>query len=757
MLTRLVGYETLILAGINIILGLVIFLRGKTKANNIVYALSVFSISIWMIFIYWYNNPGSADPKLLLKIVYIASYGLLFSQMIFGYYFPRKTEKNLSRSIILIVLLVLVGLYVLLIEDSVVLSVVHYPEKYISIAKMGKGYIIQMIPNFVGGMIIAISFSRKSKNLIGYEKAQSKFYLIGVLLMLATIMILDYVIPLLNGDTQYYVYSPLAVIPFTISVTYSIVENRFIRISSVVQKLLKVLSDFVYIFSAFILYQPFLESDVAKLFDFYTNTIFYIILLVAVYFVIFRNLINLLLDLIDGSKVEKKSAEESFSQVSNNELSIERLVANLRRVAKSIFSINEIGVLVYEKTTFDIEYEYHPTFKDLTSKELISVVKYWDSIGSSDILISDEIKRDTILEDSKVSERILKIIQFMDENQISGIVPFNSRTEFNGVVLLGYTADKYPLTTEDITALRRIISTFAISFGRAILYKEVEDFNKTLKQKVNEQTQELQQKVLELEEARRKERDMIDIMGHELRTPATIVKLNAELLEKYIESNPENFKKYLDRIQNSIENEIRLIDTLLSSAKLEGQKIEMNKERVSVPEQIEVVLHGYEYQAEAKGLKLISDIDEDTKDVYADKVRVGEIIDNLVSNAIKYTDEGSIIVKTESTDDHVKVSVIDTGKGIPEEEIQKLGTKFHRIEHYISGEDGFNIVRPGGTGLGLYVVYALIEMMGGKIWVDTEVGKGTTFFFTLPVYKGQREDIVATDSKNMFDKFGLKK
>ena len=226
-----------------------------------------------------------------------------------------------------------------------------------------------------------------------------------------------------------------------------------------------------------------------------------------------------------------------------------------------------------------------------------------------------------------------------------------------------------------------------------------------------------------MEEARRKERDMIDIMGHELRTPATIVKLNAELLEKYIESNPENFKKYLDRIQNSIENEIRLIDTLLSSAKLEGQKIEMNKERVSVPEQIEVVLHGYEYQAEAKGLKLISDIDEDTKDVYADKVRVGEIIDNLVSNAIKYTDEGSIIVKTESTDDHVKVSVIDTGKGIPEEEIPKLGTKFHRIEHYISGEDGFNIVRPGGTGLGLYVVYALVEMMGGKIWVDTEVGK----------------------------------
>lgn len=757
MLINLVGYITLILASINIVLGFVIFLRGRKKANNIVYALSVFSIAVWMIFIYLYNNPGSFDPKYLLKIVYISSYGLLFTQMVFGYFFPRKTQTNFFYFFSPIFLLALVGLYVLLIEDSVVLNVVNYPERYLSIAEMGKGYLLHMLPNIIGGLIIAVFFFRKSKNLVGYEKAQSRFYLIGVLLMLATIMILDYLIPLLNGDTQYYVYSPLAVIPFTVSVTYSIIENRFLRISSVIQKLLKVFSDLVYIFSVLILYQSFLESDVSKWFNFYTGTILFIALAVLFYLVLFRNLVNFLLGVIVDNGGEKESAEKSFFKVSNNELSVERLVANLRRVIKSVFNISEIGILVYDKTTFEIEYEYHPFFKNLTPDELLSAARYWDSISPGEILISDEIKRDTILEDSKVSERILKVIEFMDENHISGIVPFNSRTELNGVVLLGYTEDKYPLTTNDITVLKRVVDGFSVSFGRAILYREVEEFNRTLKEQVTTQTKELKQKVEELEDARRKERDMLDIMGHELRTPATIVKLNVGLLEKYINSNPENFKRYLDRIKNSIENEIRLIDTLLSSAKLEGKKVEINKERISIPEQIETVLHGYEYQAESKGLKMISDVDEDTKDAYADKVRVVEILDNLISNAIKYTDEGSVIVKTESTDDYVKVSVIDSGKGIPEKEIPRLGTKFHRIENYITGEDSFSIVRPGGTGLGLYVVFALVEMMGGKIWVHSQVDKGSTFSFTLPVYKGQRDDIIYTDDKNMFAKFGLKK
>lgn len=351
-----------------------------------------------------------------------------------------------------------------------------------------------------------------------------------------------------------------------------------------------------------------------------------------------------------------------------------------------------------------------------------------------------------------------ELITLLERSDLHLLVPVHYEKELIAILVLGKRDLNSTMYIEqEIGFLQSLASITGASLARATLYQQVQNFNINLQKDVSEKTKELQRNVEELEDARRKERDMLDIMGHELRTPATIVKLNTDLLGKFVKNNPESFKKYIDRIKNSIENEIRLIDTLLSSAKLEGKKIELNRERLSLPEQIENVLHGYEYQIKQKGLRVMLDLDENTKDVYADKVRVVEIIDNLLSNSIKYTDTGSIIIKTESTDDYVKVSVIDSGKGIPEKEIPRLGTKFHRIENYITGGSNFNIVRPGGTGLGLYVVYALIEMMSGKIWVHSQVGKGTTFTFTLPVYKGQGSAIPAVDKKNLFEKYGLKR
>ncbi|HII95249.1 MAG TPA: hypothetical protein HA367_05910, partial [Candidatus Methanofastidiosum sp.] len=142
--------------------------------------------------------------------------------------------------------------------------------------------------------------------------------------------------------------------------------------------------------------------------------------------------------------------------------------------------------------------------------------------------------------------------------------------------------------------------------------------------------------------------------------------------------------------------------------------------------------------------------------VYADKARTVEILNNLIDNAIKYTDKGSITIKSEYNEDFVTVSIKDTGKGIPKEEIPKLGQKFHRVENYLESNKRLDIVRPGGTGLGLYVTFKLVELMGGKISVKSEINVGSEFVFTLPVFKGENETKKGEDSKNMFEKLGLK-
>ena len=268
---------------------------------------------------------------------------------------------------------------------------------------------------------------------------------------------------------------------------------------------------------------------------------------------------------------------------------------------------------------------------------------------------------------------------------------------------------------------------------------------------------QLERKIEELERIRKRERDILDVMGHELRTPATVIKVNAELLEQYVGSNSKEFKKYLDRIKDAIESEIRLIDRLLNSAKLEGGKFEIEGEEVDLVKEIDAVVHNYKDTANNKGIELTSTTGLNIPTVYADRGAIIEVLNNLVDNAIKYTDQGKVSLITEVEGNDVKVSVVDTGMGIPEEEIPKLGGKFYRVDNYIEGKDEIEIVRPGGTGLGLYITFQLVKLMGGRIWVESKVGQGSKFIFTLPTYSGDKGEKVVRESVDMFERMGLKK
>ncbi len=741
---------------LNISLGILVLLKNPKGANNIVYALSVSSIALWVLFTYFYNNPVLINPAQWLKLVYLSSYGMLISQMIFAYYFPKKVPDNFFLYTIPIFITLIPSFYVLMIENSVVISAVNFSEKFLSVAEMGNGYLLYTLPNVLGILLIAPYFYTKSKQFIGYEKAQVHFYILGALFMMVPLVILDYGIPLITGDTSFFVYGPLFAIPFSISLAYSILENRYVTIKVILRSSLYFVSILIYVLGCLFLFLNLYTRD------YFNGTYSYLIigifctLSILVYMFIYRPLFVQLLNTFSQDSKKRGEILRDFSQVSNIELTVDRIAINIKRTIKQIFMIEKVGIILFDKRDFSIRYKYLNDFKIVSMEYLIQIVQNWDDISEDTILVADEVRREMVLNEKDINQRLVSVINFMNESNISAVIPFNSRTQLNGVVLLGYRSDKYPLSIEEINLLNEIVSSISVSIGRAVLYQEVQVFSSTLQQKVNEQTKELQIKVQQLEEARRKESDMIDIMGHELRTPATIVKLNADMLEKYIDSNPEEFKKYVNRIKDAIENEIRLINTLLSSAKLEGTKVEINKERINIRKEIEMALYAYEKEAEKKGIKIENLLNSDTPNVYADKARTVEILNNLIDNAIKYTDKGSITIKSEYNEDFVTVSIKDTGKGIPKEEIPKLGQKFHRVENYLGSNKRLDIVRPGGTGLGLYVTFKLVELMGGKIYVKSEVNVGSEFVFTLPVFKGENETKEGEDSKNMFEKLGLK-
>ena len=376
-----------------------------------------------------------------------------------------------------------------------------------------------------------------------------------------------------------------------------------------------------------------------------------------------------------------------------------------------------------------------------------------EHLQERDIQLLNDSNGVLILEELSHMDNVDPLVEMFQRHNIRLVAPVKTSdiTDWDIYIVIMDSSLKRIFSIQDLEHIRSVGSSMAIALQRAYLYLEVENFNESLKKKVGEQTEELQIKVQELQEARKKEADMIDIMGHELRTPATVVKLNVALLEKYIESNPEEFKKYLDRIKHAIETEIGLINTLLTSAKLEGNKVEIKYEKVDLGELINMSVHGHEREVKRKGIEITSEIEDNLPYVYADRVRVVEVLDNLVSNAVKYTSKGGVKVIAKSDSRDVSVSVVDSGKGIPEEDIPKLGGKFFRVDNYLGSE----IVRPGGTGLGLYITFQLIRLMGGDIKVESNVNEGSTFTFTLPIYKGQV--IHGSNSLDRFESLGLKR
>ncbi len=279
--------------------------------------------------------------------------------------------------------------------------------------------------------------------------------------------------------------------------------------------------------------------------------------------------------------------------------------------------------------------------------------------------------------------------------------------------------------------------------------------------KVKSATAKIRKQKAIIEEKYRVERDMMGIMGHELRTPITVARGMTELLLAKVNSGQEldltYLKEKLEKIHISITKEADLIQTMLSTSHVDNSKINLQATQFNLVDTIEFSLQAYQKDAEAKQLKLTFENHKPEGFVITnDPNRVQEIVNNLISNAIKYTHQGSVTVTLDEKDGKVIFSVKDTGIGIPKKELQNIGKKFYRVHQHL--DSSHTIVRAGGTGLGIYVVKGLLKAMGGELLIESEVNVGSTFTAIFPiVIETNQSSVPVADSADMFIKLGLKK
>jgi signal transduction histidine kinase len=246
---------------------------------------------------------------------------------------------------------------------------------------------------------------------------------------------------------------------------------------------------------------------------------------------------------------------------------------------------------------------------------------------------------------------------------------------------------------------------------------------------------EIAQKSQELEVASQHKSQFLANMSHELRTPLNAILGYTELIVDGIYGDvPAKLREVLERVQGSGRHLLGLINDVLDLSKIEAGQLTLAANDYSFHDIVQTVISGVESLASEKHLKLTTDLASDLPVGRGDEHRITQVLMNLVGNAIKFTDVGEVGVRVGAPNGMFVASVADTGPGIPEDQQQRIFEEFQQV-------DSSSTRRKGGTGLGLAIAKRIVELHGGRIWVESTMGKGSTFSFSLPVRVEAREEV----------------
>ncbi len=266
----------------------------------------------------------------------------------------------------------------------------------------------------------------------------------------------------------------------------------------------------------------------------------------------------------------------------------------------------------------------------------------------------------------------------------------------------------------DIQLMTIAAAQVSIAIANARLFEELE-----------KHAEELAAAYEELKESDRLKDELVQNVSHELRTPLTFVKGYVDLLMEGEMGlvTPEQ-REALQIVSDKTDEITRIIDDIITLQRIDSGNLHL--EPVKMSDVLKTAVAAHSLVANKKGLKIVHDLPEYECVAMIDKGRINQVLDNLISNAMKFSPNGgTIAVSMFEKDDWVCVIVKDQGIGVPKDKQEKIFERFYQV-------DGSSRRRFGGTGIGLAIVKRIIDAHGGKIWVESEVGKGSTFYFTVP-------------------------
>ncbi|MBD3359962.1 MAG: GAF domain-containing protein [Candidatus Buchananbacteria bacterium] len=337
-----------------------------------------------------------------------------------------------------------------------------------------------------------------------------------------------------------------------------------------------------------------------------------------------------------------------------------------------------------------------------------------------DILVRDEIVR---YNESLHSDVLRILIKELEKNDVNMIVPIYLQDKLTGILFLGDKKSGDVFTTEDIQMMEILAGQASVALQNAHLYEEQKNFAQHLETVVAERTKALQDANIQLKKLDKAKSEFISIASHQLRTPLTVIKGYISMVSQGDYGKiSDQVSEPLDRIYKSTLRIINLVEDLLNISRIESGRMKYDFSKADLAKIVNSVYEELEQHAKNKGLefKYIKPKKE-LPEIIMDQKKIREVVMNLMDNAIKYTDQGSITITLEKKNNSIVYCVKDTGRGVEPDEMPMLFKKFSRAK-------GAKLVHTEGTGLGLYIAKQIIERHGGKIWAESQGrNKGSKF------------------------------
>jgi len=317
--------------------------------------------------------------------------------------------------------------------------------------------------------------------------------------------------------------------------------------------------------------------------------------------------------------------------------------------------------------------------------------------------------------------RVLKANAFV-------ISPVTPREGAKGLLIVGTENSDTVITEGDEELIIILASQLAQALENARLFEKTWGAQQELERKVEERTRELKNVLEEVRVISKRKTDFISSVSHELRTPLTSIKgYAAILLAGKLGDIPKEVKERLEKINLHSDELAHMVNDLLDISRIESGRVAMKKETLDLGEITEKTVDLLSVQAKEKHIELSYSIDALARSVLADRNQIERVFINLIGNALKFTPQaGKITIHSRSAQNMAQVDITDNGCGIPLEAQEAIFEEFYRVDNAINQE-------VKGTGLGLALVKHIVEAHGGKIWVQSRAGKGSTFSFTLPL------------------------